>query len=148
MPPLPADSSLPDWAVAQASAALKVGLSVPEIERLLVTKGLPPPTATSVVNAVLEGRVRASEAPLERAERSRASHRIASAVAACACLALAYAFGGGLSAARTLLWLLLPVVCIWWAEAVEPAVPPALVRLVAWIALLAIGGYRVVLLSL
>jgi hypothetical protein len=49
MPPLPDDSMLPDWAVANADASLKIGLSVPDIEQRLVAQGLSPTTAAAVV---------------------------------------------------------------------------------------------------
>src|SRR4051812_9039278 len=68
MPLLPGDSSLPDWAVAQANAALKIGVSVPEIEQGLVAQGLAPSTASAVVNAVLEGRLRANASSLGSGE--------------------------------------------------------------------------------
>jgi hypothetical protein len=148
MTSLPGDSALPDWAVSQASAALKVGLTVPEIEQQLVAKGLSPSTAAAVVNAVLDGRLRASSAPPGPGDGALAAHRVASAVAVCVCLGLAYAFGGGLSVGRTTLLLLLPVACIWWADALESEYPPALVRWTAWVVLLVIVGYRAVLLML
>jgi hypothetical protein len=144
----PDDSALPDWAVAQASAALKLGMSVPDIEQRLVTKGLSPSTATAVVTAVLEGRLRESPAAPGPSEGALTAHRTASAVVACICLVLAYAFGGGPSVGRTALWLMLPVACIWWAEVLTDGSPPTLVRWASWILLLLIGGYRVVLVLL
>lgn len=148
MPSTPAESPPPDWAIAQADAGLKIGQSVPEIEQRLVAKGLSPSTAAAAVTAVLEGRVRASQAPFEGAERPLTLHRIASVAVCGVCLVLANAYGGGWSVGKTLAWLMLPVVCIWWAEVMEQNLPPALIRWVAWFALLAILGYRVVLLSL
>jgi hypothetical protein len=143
----PGDSTLPDWALAQASAALKIGMSVPDVEQRLVAKGLSPSTASAVVTAVLEGRLRASQEVSGHNERAVTAHRAASAVAVCICLALAYAFGGGLSVVVTALALLTPVACIWWAEALTSAFPPA-VRWTAWVVLLFIAGYRVLLLLL
>src|SRR5205823_2465715 len=49
----------PDWPAERARAALKVGLSVPDVERQLVAKGLSPEAAAAVVRGVLEERVRA-----------------------------------------------------------------------------------------
>lgn len=144
----PGDSTHPDWAVTQATAALKIGLSVPEVEKQLVAKGLSPSTATAVVNAVLGGRLRtASTSPIP-GDGGLTAHRVASVVAVCLCLGLAYAFDGGLSVGRTILWLLLPVACIWWAEELEDNAPPPLIRWVAWFVVLVIAGYRVVLLTL
>jgi hypothetical protein len=145
---VPPGSSPPDWAKAQATAALKIGLSVPEIEQGLVAQGLTPSTASAAVNAALEDRLRATAAPLDAGDRALTAHRLASAFAVCVCLGLAYAFGGGESVGRTVLWLLLPVACIWWADLFASDYPPALIRWAAWVLLIVIGVYRVVLLSL
>jgi hypothetical protein len=151
MPTQPDESAIPEWAVAKASAALKVGMSVPDIERMLVAKGLSPKAATAVLNFVLEGRVQ-EQAPVsaalpEPSEGELRLHRIASAVVACLCLVLAYPYGGGYSVGRTMLVLLLPVACIWWTELMESTTPPAIVRWAAWVVLLLIVGYRFMLLS-
>jgi hypothetical protein len=74
-------------------------------------------------------------------------HRIASVAAVCVCLGLAYAFGGGYSVGLTTSWLLLPVAAIWWAELMVAVSPPTLVRWAAWVVVVLIAGYRVVLLS-
>jgi hypothetical protein len=144
----PADPTLPDWAIAHASAAPKIGQTVPQIEQQLVSKGLSAATATAVVNAVLEGRLQAGSAPPGPTDGALMAHRVASVVAVCLCLGLAYAFGGGLSVGRTILWLLLPVGCIWWAEMQPDNAPPSLIRWVAWLVVVLIAGYRVILLLL
>lgn len=148
MPSVPGDTMLPDWAVAQANAALKIGQTVPQIEQQLVAKGVSPSAAAAIVNAVLEGRLRTSASPSGPSEGALTVHRAASAVAVCVCLGLAYAFGGGPSVGWTISWLLLPVACIWWAEGLADTAPPSLVRWVAWFVVLVIGCYRVVLLLL
>ncbi len=71
---------------------------------------------------------------------------VASAAMACACLLLGYWFGGGLSAARTLLSILVPLGCIWYPEMMDRAVPAPLLRGAAWLVLVVILGYRVFLL--
>jgi hypothetical protein len=134
--------------MAQADAALKIGQSAPQIEQGLIAKGLSPAVATAVVTAVLESRLHASYAASEPSDGALMAHRVASAVVACLCLGLALMFGGGLSAAKTALWLLLPVACIWWAEMLESVSPPILIRWTAWVVLVLIGVYRVVLLLL
>lgn len=144
----PGDPALPAWAVAQASAALKIGLPVHQIEEQLVAKGLDPATATAVVNAVLEGQLRTGAESPGPSDSALRLHRLASLLALCACLGLAYAFGGGLSVGRTIRLLFLPIACIWWAEMLEDNAPPALLRWVAWLVVLLIAGYRVVLLLL
>jgi hypothetical protein len=143
-----APGDLPDWALAHASAALKIGRTVPQIEQQLVAKGLAPSTATAVVNAVLEGRLQTGSASSVPREGVLTAHRVASVPAVCLCLGLAYAFGGGQSVGRTTLWLLLPVACIWWAEVFADNAPPPPIRWVAWLVVLFIAGYRVVLLSI
>lgn len=134
--------------MAEAKAALMIGHTRPQIEQQLVAKGLSPSVAAAVVTAVLEEYLRASSASPGPGDGALMVHRAASAAAVCLCLGLAYAFGGGESVGRTILWLLLPVACIWWAEVLESAYPPALVRGAAWVVLLLIGVYRVVLLLL
>jgi len=141
----PTNSTLPDWAVLQASAALKIGQSMPEIERGLVAKGLAKETASAVVLAVLESRVRANPPP-GPSDRAMNVHRIASVLAVVICLGLAFVYGGGYSAGKTFLWLILPVGCIWLAESIVNSAPPSLVRWIAWVVVGLIVMYRVVLL--
>ena len=148
MPASPGNSALPDWALDQARAALNLGLSAPEVEQRLAAKGLAPSTATAVVNALLEGHLQASSEPSGPSAGALTAHRVASAVAVCICLGLAYAFGGGQSVGRTTLSLFLPVACIWWAGVLSSDSPATLVRWTAWVVVLLIGGYRVVLLTL
>jgi hypothetical protein len=51
MPPHP--SELPGWALGHAAAALKICLTVPEIEQQLIAKGLPAATAGAVALAAI-----------------------------------------------------------------------------------------------
>jgi hypothetical protein len=140
---------LPDWAVAQARASLKIGLAVPEIEQRLVAKGLSPATATAVVTSILEERVRERAAPSRRAEQWQPVHRILSMVVGVACLLLAYWFGGGVSAAEMLLVVLPALACIWFPEVIARSAAPgraAIARGVGWLLLLLLGGYRLFML--
>jgi hypothetical protein len=137
----------PDWAVAKVSAALQAGLRVPEIEQLLIAKGVSPANAAAIVTNVIEGRVRDTRTHSEQGERQVLVHRVASALVGCVCLLLAYWFGEGLSAGRTLLSILLPLACIWFPDFMEHTVPPPVLRSAAWLLLLVIAGYRVFLLT-
>jgi hypothetical protein len=163
----PADTSLPAWALAQAEAALTVGQTIPEIERSLVAKGLAAETVTAAITTVLEKRIRAT-APWPRYGRMRA-HRVASVMAGVVCSGLAYAHDGGYSALWSAFFLIGPVTCIWFAEALSkyarPLNPwnalilrlglgrdmwltePVLIRLVAWLVVACIGLYHVVSLT-
>jgi hypothetical protein len=132
-----------------AAVALRVGLSVPEIEQRLVARGLAPADAAAAVTKVLEGGVRGEFASLAAAERGQLLHRVLAAVVGCVCLGLGYWFNGGISAGRTLLWLLLPLTCVWFPSAMTASRHPArviLLRWTGWLAILAVLGYRVWLL--
>ena len=148
MPSSPMDRRIPDWATSQAEAGLRIGQTVPEIEQRLVAKGLSPSIAAAAVNAVLERHLRSSPALSVLSERSLTAHRAASALVVCLCLVLAYLYGGGESVGRTIPLILLPVVCIWWAEVFAGAGTSSLTRWVAWLVLLVVAGYRVLRLTL
>jgi hypothetical protein len=142
-------STLPEWAIEHTAASLRVGLPVPDIEQRLVARGLAPAVAAAVVNRVLEGRVARQSEEMGGGERGEFLHRALSSAVGGVCLVLAYWFGGGLSVGRTVLWLALPLACIWFPKAIaRPADPyrTAILRWVGWAVLALIGGYRVVLL--
>jgi hypothetical protein len=121
---------------------------MPEVEKGLVTNGLSQETATAVVMAVLEGRVRAGQPP-EMSDAAVLAHRIAAVVAIVVCLGLAYADGGKKSVGRTALWLVLPVPWIWFSGAIlrqyiaELTEPRWRFRSYSWVVLLSGGGARV-----
>lgn len=136
----------PDWAVEYVRASLRIGLSVPDIEQRLVARGLTPAVAAAVVTSVLEGQVGGRFESLEQGERRQLVYWVLSGVVACACLLLAYWFGGGLSVGKTALWVLMPLACIWFPDRLPLSANSTGVRLSAWLLLLVIGGYRIVLL--
>ncbi len=145
----PAPPSPPDWAIEHAAVSLRVGHGAPEIEQRLVGRGLTPADAAAAVTKALEGGVRGEFTPLQAAEQGQLIHRILAAVVGCACLGLGYWFNGGISAGRTLLWLLLPLACVWFPGPMAGPTHPArviLLRWAGWLAILAILGYRVLLL--
>ncbi len=140
----------PDWAVQHARAAMNVGLAVPEIEQRLIAKGLTPTEAAAVVTGVLEERLQIGTPPHET-DQGRTVARIVSLAAALVCLLLAYAFGGGPSAARSLLGVLPALACIWFPEWAALSADPdwtAAARGVGWLLLLLLAGYRIMLLLL
>jgi hypothetical protein len=139
---------MPDWAIEYVRAALRLDLSVPEIERNLVGKGVSPAAAAAVVTSVLEERVHRQPGASEEGERVERLHRILSAVVACICILLGYWYGAGLSAGKTLLWVLLPLACIWFPDLLPSRTPKGLIRWVGWGLLLLVGGYRILLLSM
>ena len=82
----------------------------------MVKRGIKPEVAEALVTRVLGERVRGRQADTERHERRRALHRILSAVLACGCLGLAFWYAGPYSAVIALLWLALPLTCVWFAD--------------------------------
>lgn len=147
----PSDSQPPpDWAVEQVRASLRLGLSVPEIEQRLVAQGLTAAAAAAVVSGVLEEGLRDRFEPIEEEDRSLRVHRALSGLIAGACLLLAYWFGGSMSAGKTLFFGILPPLgCIWFSGAMTgdaDSTRAAFLRGCGWLLLLAILGFRIVLL--
>jgi hypothetical protein len=109
-----------DWAMEHARAALRAGLKVPDIERQLIVKGLPPEIAEAVVTNVLGERVRAQQADTPEQQRRRMVHWIASGVVACGCVLLGYGFDGVVAATRAFFAVMLPLACIWFGDLSGP----------------------------
>jgi hypothetical protein len=74
--------ALPEWAVAKARAALRVGMKVPEIEQRLVAGGLSPAAAEAVVTRILSRDVRAETMLEVNLRRRRLIHVILSLLVA------------------------------------------------------------------
>lgn len=140
------NASCPDWAADYVRVCLQVGMSVPDIQLRLVTRGMSAATAAAVVDQVLESRGRERLQEHDAGEWGELLHRVLSAVLGIICLWLAYRFGSGLSAGRTLIGVLGPVACIWFPEAMGGRHGEVAVRWFGWLALVAILGYRVALL--
>ena len=139
----PRDSSLPVWAMTQADAALKVGQTMPEIEKSLLAKGLAKEIASAVVIAVLEGRLRLQAESLAKAKRSNWIHRVLSAIVGGACFLLMDRFFGG-PPRKAAGGVLVIVACIWFPNLIfryinrryyTTDLPGAFVRWCAWFAL-------------
>ena len=77
-----------DWAMEHVRALLRAGLTVPDIERKLVAKGLTPEVAEMVTTRVLGERVRGGLPDTPQREFQRMLHRILSGFVACGCVAL------------------------------------------------------------
>jgi len=143
----PSESSpVPDEVIRYARASLKLGISVPEIEKRLIAKGLTPVAATAVVNSILDAQAQERFEPLADGEGGVLLHRLLSVIVACGCIILGYKYGEGLSAGITLIWVLLPLACIWFPGYLTQRTPAGLIRAMGWLVLLLIGGYRIVLL--
>jgi hypothetical protein len=150
--------SAPESALEHAQAALRLGMHVTEIEKLLIARGLAPDAAASVVMNALESRVKETMLPENRAARRQLLHRILSSIVSCLCLALAYVSGGGFTAALTLVRIIMPVGIIWYANEigawvrtrreynvfanVGPA-PTGLARFLCWLYLLVVAMNRI-----
>ena len=142
----------PAWALTYADAALQCGLKAPEIETRLIHKGLSPSIAQSVVPRCFERRFHAIQRSEMWATRRKVLSRAASLVIAMGYLVLAAFTGGPESVLRTILFLLLPLGCIWFPQAFG-----TYLRRPSWVGpyftsptpgpLVAIGGWLVLLLS-
>jgi hypothetical protein len=141
----PESLSVPDGAIEYARAALKLGISVPEIEKRLVEKGLTPALATAVVNGLLTAQTKERFEPLPDSEGGDLIHRLMSIIVTGVCLILAYKYNEGLSVGLTLIWILGPLACIWFPDHLTTH-PPEGLRALGWLILILIGVYRVVML--
>jgi hypothetical protein len=105
-----------EWAMEHVRASLRAGMSVPDIERGLVGRGLTPEIAEAVTTRVLGERVRGSLPDTPEQVRRRLLHRILSGVAACGCLVLGYWFGGRYSVGIALIWVFTSLAFIWFGD--------------------------------
>jgi hypothetical protein len=109
-----ADAEVPPaWALAYADTALRCGMKTPEIEAILIGKGLPPSIAESVVPYCFEKRLHEAK---RSADRRRLLSRTASLVIAAVYLLLAGFARGPEGILRLVLFLLTPLGCIWFPE--------------------------------
>ncbi len=93
-----------DWAIEHARASLRVGVSVPEIERRLVARGLDPMIAEAAVTHALADRVRENTDVFDSLI-SRSTQTIAAITVGCGCVLLAFCSGGVMSAAVVLIFV-------------------------------------------
>jgi hypothetical protein len=140
----PSDSPpIPDWAMNRARVELNMGMKVPEIQQLLVDRGLSRAEAEEAVISVVENRVGQRIDSVQRTQRSVLIHRILSGALGNVCIVLAYLLGGAQSAIKALGAILLPLFCIWFSERARLSTP-GLVRFAGWLLLIAICLYWLV----
>ena len=106
----------PARALAYADAALRCGMKAPEIEASLIGKGLPPSIAESVVPYCFEKRLHEAKRAQIWVDRWRLFSRAASLVIAAGYLVLAGLARGPEGLLRDVLFLLLPLGCIWFPQ--------------------------------
>lgn len=136
----------PNWAVSESATGLKLGLSMLELESRLVEKGLSHEVATAAVNAALSTKLAGAIGKVDDHEWTLKVHRGLLIAVVLISLGLAFLYNGVASVGLTTLWLITPAWAVWAAEFFEDHAPPILIRWVAWVAVLAIMLYRVVLL--
>jgi hypothetical protein len=134
-----------DWAIEHARASLRVGVSVPEIERRLVARGLDPMIAEAAVTHALADRVREKTESYESLIL-RKTLRIAAIVIGGGGVLLALCTGGVISAVWFLLFVLPILACSWFAERIGVR-GNVLIRLLGLLILLLLLIYRQMLFS-
>ncbi len=107
----------PEWAFEQARTLLRSGVDALETKQRLVARGLPLQIATMVLEKALEDRVGQQFKRLARDERQEFIHRALSALVGGAGILVAFWFFEPWSVLRTIISLLLSVVCIWFPDA-------------------------------
>jgi hypothetical protein len=136
-------TDFPDWAVEKTRAALKVGMKVPDVEKLLVARGLDSATANGVVMSFVEGKVR-DEVALEPGDDRSPLQLILSGIVVIACLLIVYWKGGGGPTAWTLVCILPGLAAIWLPAMMDYPWGSGS-RVVGWIWLILFGVGRVIL---
>ena len=131
-----------DWAIEHARASLRVGVSVPEIERRLVARGLDPMIAEAAVTHALSDRIREKTEPYESVI-SRKTQRIAAIAIGSSWVLLVFCTGGKMAAARTLLFVAPIVVFIWFAQRIG-AQRGRLAYWVGWLLMLLYFLYKLI----
>ena len=134
------------WGIQHRAEFTEVRAGRPEIAKNLIVRGIAPDAAGAVVSRVLKERLEGHPEP-EPSEMAEWLHRLLSGVAAGAFIILGYLFGGGLSAGKTLLCVMLPLACIWFPSLMTNE-PRILVRWGGWVVLLMIGVWRLRMLLL
>jgi hypothetical protein len=95
-------TAYPDWALRKALAALNIGMKVPDVENLLIARGLDRTMANSLVMGILEGNVRHQLGAVHAEEKWKPIQLILAGMFAALCLAVVYWRGGGGPTAWTL----------------------------------------------
>lgn len=112
--PLKTDSP-PEWAASYVRGAVRLGMSVPEIEEHLVSKGMLREDANRLIMDTMFGPD--SNEPASRSgDWGKPIRLCVSMVIAGACLLLAYQFGAGPSVGLALIWVVPELFAIWLPE--------------------------------
>jgi hypothetical protein len=104
-----------DWAIEHARASLRVGVSVPEIERRLIARGLDPMIAEAAVTHALADRIRE---PNESEIWQKIYWAIVIVVSTSSIL-FAFCVRGLVAAAVTLILVILLVFCAWFTQRLD-----------------------------
>jgi hypothetical protein len=141
--------SKPGWEYERATALLRTGATMPQIERHLVAKGLSPEAAAVVAERVLEDRVQQQAEPLRRAKQWALVHVLLSLAAASAVIAFALWLFGGRLALRLALVMPVYLSLIWFPEWLEwlnwptnrydRRTPSGMIRWAGWLLLFAVA---------
>ena len=105
-------AALPEWAVEKARASLRLGISLPDVEKRLIAGGLSPATAEAVVNRVLGGHVRATTPPPAQ-ESTQTFEMLLAGGLSVLCILFGYLHNGAFSACFAALWVVGPFYRIW-----------------------------------
>jgi hypothetical protein len=139
----------PEWAVSFARGALRIGMSVPEIEKHLVERGLSSEAANTTVMDLIEGDLKKEmgSTSLGGEGLRRFVVLTVSGLIGGACLVLAYWFGGSLSLGVALIWVVSALASIWIPELTDMGDSDwgASWWVSGWAVLLLYLGYRVFL---
>jgi hypothetical protein len=141
--------SKPGWEYERATALLRTGATMPQIEQHLVGKGVSPEAAAVVAESVLEDRVRQQADPLRRAKQWALIHVFVSLAAALAVIGLALWLFNGRVALKTALAMPFYLSFIWFPEWLhwldwstnrfDRRTPSGMIRLAGWLLLFAVA---------
>jgi hypothetical protein len=109
----PSKTPPPDWAVQYGRGAVRIGMSVPEIEQHLVSKGLSPEAAKNLVLDIVTENLRQEAPKTGSDEFNKPVRLLPSLVMGAACFGLAYWFWGERSAAIASVWVVPALLSIW-----------------------------------
>jgi hypothetical protein len=141
----PESKSAPKYSEALELAGIlrRNGFDVVQVEERLVARGLALESAKQIVQSALEDRVRTQNASVKRGETFEELHWILSSLVACALLFGDYRLGDTTSALLLLMFLAIPLACIWLPEWIEMRlhdwVPASVIRWGGWLALFVLG---------
>ena len=146
----PSKTEFPDSAVHYARAAVRLGMSIPEIEQHLVLRGLSREEANRLVMNVIEAGVCEASPHIETSNWGKPLRILLCTGIGALCVFLAYWYGGGPSVGRALIWVGPALVSIWIPELTDSSDSDWGIRslFAGWILLLLCLIYRSILVFL